>query len=115
MMRIVEGRKDEAVILPDGRTMSSFAFTAAMYQLSFYKDIERFRIVQKKLNRFDFFIKLRSSKVNENSLERELIEVFSRAFKVSESELQFELELVNEIPLDRSGKFRIVVSELETR
>jgi len=113
MMRIVEGRKDEAVVLPDGRTMSSFAFIAAMYQLSFYKDIERFRIVQKKLNRFDFLVKLRSSKVNEKSLERELVEVFSRALNVSESEMQFELELVNEIPLDRSGKFRIVVSELE--
>jgi hypothetical protein len=83
-----------------------------MYQLSFYKDIERFRIVQKKLNRFDFIVKLRSSELNENSRERELVEVFSRALKVSESEMQFELQLVNEIPLDKSGKFRIVVSEI---
>jgi phenylacetate-CoA ligase len=112
VMRIMEGRKDEAVVLPDGRTMSSFALVATMYQLSFYKDIERFRIVQKKLNRFDFIVKLRSSELNENSLERELVEVFSRALKVSESEMQFELQLVNEIPLDKSGKFRIVVSEI---
>jgi len=39
LMKIVEGRKDSVIVLPDGRAMSSFAFLAAMYQLSFYKDI----------------------------------------------------------------------------
>jgi len=111
LIKIMEGRKDALIILPDGRAMSSFAFIAAMYQLSFYSEIEQFRVIQKKDNLFNFLIRLKKDRVDQKSAERELIELFRRVLNVNGDELTFEVDFVDSIPLDESGKFRIVISQ----
>ncbi|MEM3702981.1 MAG: phenylacetate--CoA ligase family protein [Candidatus Bathyarchaeia archaeon] len=114
LMKILEGRKDSVVVLPDGRAMSSFAFIAAMYQLSFYKDIDQFRVVQKREDLFRFLIKMKSNNVDSSSAEKELIGFFNKVLNVADNEVEFEVDFVDNIPLDESGKFRIVVSELDS-
>lgn len=110
LIKIMEGRKDAVILLPDGRAMSSFAIIAAMYQLRFYSEIEQFRVVQKKDSLFSFLIKLKEDRVNQESAERELVELFRRILDVKGDELSFEVNFVDSIPLDESGKFRIVIS-----
>jgi len=114
LMKVMEGRKDAIIVLPDGRAMSSFAFIAAMYQLSFYKHINQFRIIQKKMNHFRFLIKMKNSSVNRKLAENELTIHFSKALNLEAGEVNFEVEFVEDIPLDKSGKFRIVVSEVNS-
>ena len=114
LMKIIEGRKDEVVVLPDGRALSSFAFVAGMYQLSFYKNIDQFRVVQKKEDLFRFLIKMRKNNVDGKSAEKELIRLFTKALNIDADEVKFEVKFVNDISLDESGKFRIVVSELKS-
>jgi hypothetical protein len=111
-MKIVEGRKDSIIVLPDGRSMSSFAFIAGMYQLSFYSSIEQFRIIQKKENVFQFLIKMKARRVDQKAAKQELIRYFCHAFNIREHEVDFAVDFVDDIPLDKSGKFKIVVSEL---
>lgn len=112
LMKIMEGRKDAIVVLPDGRSMSSFVFIAAMYQLSFYEHIDQFRIIQKRANHYRFLIKLKSRNVNRKLAEKELKAHFSNTLNIEVGEVDFEVEFVEGIPLDKSGKFRIVVSEV---
>jgi len=111
LMKIMEGRKDAVIVLPDGRAMSSFAFIAAMYQLSFYKDIDQFRIIQKKENLFQFLIKMKKNSLNGKSVEKELVALFRKVLDIAGDEVKFEVDCVDDIPLDESGKFRIVVSK----
>ena len=114
LMKVIEGRKDDVIVLPDGRAMSSLAFIVAMYDLSFYKDIEKFRVIQKRVNHFKFLIKLRNREVyNEESIKAEMVAHFSKVLMIDANEMNFDIELTNEIPLDKSGKFRIVISELK--
>jgi len=114
LMKIIEGRKDSIVVLPGGRAMSSFAFIAGMYQLSFYKDIEQFRVVQKKENLFRFLLKMKSTSVNRKFAEKELIAFFSKVLNVTGDEVSFEVDFVSDIPLDKSGKFSVVIPELKS-
>ena len=112
LMEVMEGRKDEAVVLPDGRIVSAFAFIAAMYQLSFYDKIEKFRVIQKRLDFFQVLIKLSNAeKADKKSLISELTKCFRRVFRLDD-EVSFNVKFVDDIPLDASGKFRIVVSEI---
>lgn len=111
LMKLMEGRKDDVVVLPDGRAMSSFAFIAAMYQLSFYNGIDQFRIVQKNKSSFKFLIKTKDKSIDKILAEKELIEHISKIFDIRSNEVNFEVEWVDDIPLDKSGKFRIVVSK----
>jgi phenylacetate-CoA ligase len=113
LMKVMEGRKDAIIVLPDGRAMSSFALIAATYQLSFYKYINQFRVIQKKTNHFKFLIRMKNSSVNRKLAEKELMAHFSKVLNLKADEVNFEVEFVEDIPLDKSGKFRIVVSELE--
>jgi phenylacetate-CoA ligase len=112
LMKVMEGRKDSVVTLPDGRALSSFVFIAAIYQLSFYSRIEKFRVIQKKIDRFKFLIKVKDNGIDVNFAEQEIVMLFSRVFDLDADEVEFEVEFVNDIPLDNSGKFRIFVSEL---
>jgi phenylacetate-CoA ligase len=115
LMKIMEGRKDAIIVLPDGRAMSSFALIAAMYPLSFYKEISQFRIIQKKVNHFKFLIKMKNSRVDRKLAEDELTTHFGKVLNIKADEANFEVEFVEHIPSDKSGKFKIVVSELEAR
>ena len=112
LMGVIEGRKDALITLPDGRSLSSFAFIAAAYQLSFYDKIEKFRVIQKKNDRFVFLIKARDRRI-EAFAEKEVAEHFSQVLNVGPKEVTFEVNFVEEIPLDKSGKFQIVISEVK--
>ncbi|MEM2546213.1 MAG: hypothetical protein QXM37_01110 [Candidatus Bathyarchaeia archaeon] len=112
LMEIVEGRANDVIVLPDGRVMSSVTFLAGIYQLSFYNDMYKFRIIQRDINRFQFLVAPREgSRVDRDAAEKEVKEYFGRMFNVGD-EVDFRLDVVDDIPLDRSGKFRVVVSEV---
>ena len=113
LMEVIEGREDSVVALPDGRVLSSFVFIAATYQLSFYSSIEKFRVIQKGIDRFRFLIKVKGRDVDESLAETELKSLFCKVFSLSMEAVRFDVEFVDDIPLDKGGKFKIFVSELE--
>ncbi|MEM2506184.1 MAG: phenylacetate--CoA ligase family protein [Nitrososphaeria archaeon] len=112
LMDVIEGRRDDVIVLPDGRLISAFAFIAAMYQLSFYQKIEKFRVIQRSIDYFDILIKLNNAeKVDINCLVKELTGHFRGVFNLDDK-VNFNVEFVDDISLDSSGKFRIVVSKV---
>ena len=112
LMGMIEGRKDALITLPDGRSLSSFAFIAAAYQLSFYDKIAKFRVIQKKIGHFVFLIKVKDKSI-EAFAEKELVAHFCQVLNMRPDEVTFEVRFVDDIPLDKSGKFQIVISEVE--
>jgi len=114
LMKVIEGRKNEMIVLPYGRAVSSLAFIVAMYQLSFYSSIDKFRVVQKSVDHFRFFIKMKENvNLDHEAVENEIREHFSKVFNLSsDCKVNFEVEFVEDFALDKSGKFRIVTSEI---
>ena len=112
LMKVMEGRKDEVIILPGSRAISAFAIIAAMYRLSFYNQIKKFRVIQKGVEHFKLLLSLNGDGLDEKAVETELKQVFIEALNLKSDEVTFEVEFVDEIPLDKSGKFRIVISEV---
>jgi phenylacetate-CoA ligase len=112
-MKIIEGRKDAIAFLPDGRAISSFAFIAGIYNLSFYNEIEKFRVIQKKLNLFKFLIVMKNDRIKEEDAKIEVGNYFRKMLNLENTNVDFEVEFVNDISLDRSGKYKIFISEIE--
>lgn len=110
LMEVVEGRKDSLIILPDERVISPRTFTVAMSMLSYYENLAQFRIIQKKPDYFKFLIK-EKTKSAEESLKKELVAHFTKTLSLSEGEVTFDVEFVDEIPLSRTGRLNAVVSE----
>lgn len=100
----IEGRRLDAIRTPDGRTLPGEFFP---HMLKDVAGVRRFQVVQDSLERFT----LRLVPGPGFGLEQEAY-VRREVAKVLGSEANLELQLVDDIPLTASGKFRVTVSRL---
>jgi len=112
LIRAIEGRRDSLLFLCDGRILSPRFFTIAMSMFRFYNFIDQYRIVQRKINYFEIYVKTKESvRVCKDLFERELVEHLRKTIILPVDLADFRINFVDKIPLDKSGKLRIVVSE----
>jgi phenylacetate-CoA ligase len=112
MMKLVEGRKDSIVVLPNGRKIPALVFGWMMEFYKYYPNIYQYRIIQKKTNLLRVLIKKKSEKVAETEMREELLRNMQTMLGISEPDVKVEIEFVRDIPLDKSGKLRKVISEV---
>ncbi len=110
LMKMVEGRKDSLLMLPNGQMLTPRAFTYAIHDFRHYSEIEKFRIIQKDLDSFEFNLKLKTRNLPEEVLRKELYSHLTSLLNLQGA--RFEINFVDDIPLDRNGKLNIVVSKL---
>ncbi len=113
LMKVIEGRKDSILVLPDGRLMSPRAFTITMNMFKLIGHIEQFQVVQRRRDLFEIRLKKKDKAVDENSLETELRAHLRKMFSLGAHEVTFEIRFIEDFDLDRGGKFKIVISELD--
>jgi phenylacetate-CoA ligase len=114
LMKVVEGRKDAFITFPDGRQISPRLMTVALLSFEDYEKIEQFRIVQRKKEKLDIYLRLKTT-TDTRSLSNNLTRHFQKLLKVQSDEVQFEISFVDEIPTfsrDSIGKLQAVFSEV---
>jgi phenylacetate-CoA ligase len=112
LMKEIEGREDSFIVLPDGQVLSPRNFTVAMSMFRFYSFIEQFQIMQKRVDFFEVYLKMRKSNVDNNIVRSELVDHFVRILNLKGINVDFNVNFVDEIPLSKSGKLMAVVSEV---
>jgi phenylacetate-CoA ligase len=112
LMQVVEGRKDDFLRLPGDRIVSPMVMNYAMSTFPHYRAVDQYRIHQRKVDRFTVMLKLAGAARVPADLEAEVQAHFTRFLDVEEGEVQFEVQLVDEMPLPRTGKLLSVTSEL---
>jgi len=115
LMKVIEGRKEEMVFLPDGRTLSPLAIGDCMCAFQHFNLIVQYRFIQKKLDLFRILIARKKGDPDDKLLERELVSHVRKTLNIQEGDAEIEAEFVRELPLDSTGKIRKVVSEINTR
>ncbi len=101
----VEGRSNDCVLAPDGRTINSLAL---IYSVREIDGVVRFRICQKAIDRFHVQL-VRTEEFPANAEER----IRKAWTQLLRSPLQVTFEYLAQLPAERSGKFRHVISELQ--
>jgi phenylacetate-CoA ligase len=100
----VEGRSNDTVLAPDGRTINSLAL---IYCLRETDGIAQFLIRQQAIDHFHVQL-VRTPDFPANAEDR-----IRRAWtQLLRAPLQVTFEYLSQLPVERSGKFRHVVSEL---
>jgi len=102
----VEGRSNDTVLAPDGRMINSLAL---IYSVREVDGIERFRITQKTLTRFHVQL-VCTSRYSSSDGEEHIRKGWTQLLRAP---VTVTFEYLTELPLERSGKFRHVVSELQ--
>ena len=113
LMKVIEGRKDSILVLPDGRLLSPRTFTITMNMFKLIRHIEQFQIIQKKRDVFEIRLKKKDNSIDEKALETELTSHLRKMLALEAHGVTFEMRFIEDFNLDKSGKFKIVISELE--
>lgn len=113
LMEVVEGRKDSLLLLPNGQLLSPRTFTVALSMFELYNQIEQFLVVQEKVDLFKIYIRKKDIGVNEDVLESGLLMHFRRMLNSKLNVVKFDVKFVEDLPVNKTGKHRAVVSELK--
>ena len=105
MIEEIIGRTVDMISLSDGTFLHGTIFINFMW--NFASEVERFRVVQRKKGEIDLYLKLYSP------LTAERFEVLKLSLqKITHNKLSIKHHLVEELPLDASGKYRYVLSDV---
>jgi phenylacetate-CoA ligase len=104
LMRSIQGRSTDIVITPTGNRLIVHFFTGV---LEHFQEIESFQVVQPELESLVVRVVPRSGFTP--TVERRLIESLQARGAGS---MRIAIEVVKEIPLPASGKYRFVISEI---
>jgi len=104
-LRSLEGRKLDVIKTPDGRLLPGEFFP---HLLKDFVGIRKFQIVQKKLNELNIAI-VKSHSFGKSE-EESILGIIKNHVG---DEVEVIISYPNEIPLTKSGKFRVTISELQ--
>jgi phenylacetate-CoA ligase len=112
LMKIIEGRKDSFLVLPNERLLSPMTFWTVMRYFEQANEIDRFRVIQKKRTSIEIYVKTKDTSVSNERLEKRLVQHIRKCLQVDEASLDIVVKFVKEIPMDKTGRLRSVVCEL---
>jgi len=112
LMKVVEGRKDSIMVLPNHRKVAPLAIGWGMEFFRYFSDIEQYRVVQRRTDSFKILVKRKRGGLSDKEFGNELAAHFRGLLKLQENEATIEVEFVEDIPVESTGKLRKVISEL---
>ena len=112
LMKVIEGRSDSNLILPSGRILSPRAFTVAINMFPEYGLFDQYRIIQRKVDHFVLMIKTKGKRVDDTAVSNNIVNHLNRTLNLESEMINFEVRFVDEIPVSKTGKLMIVVSEV---
>jgi phenylacetate-coenzyme A ligase PaaK-like adenylate-forming protein len=112
IMKKIEGRSDSVLLLPHDRRLSPRAITVAIGKFPFGRLVEQFHVIQKKIDLFEIQIKTDNSPESKVILENELPKHFNEVLGLEHGEVTFEIQFVDDIKPDKTGKLTIISTEL---
>lgn len=120
LMKTGEGRKSSFMRLSDGKLVSPLIIEGIMNYFPLFSQIEQYRMVQKKADFFEIMIELHDTRTDKHAFKDALIKYVVTQLNqlVPESKLSeahFDVEFVERIPIDKSGKRRAIYSEVSYR
>jgi phenylacetate-CoA ligase len=104
MIDSIKGRANDFIVLPDGQIIASCFLVIIMQAIH---DVGQYRIVQEDKRKI--LVQLTKGKGFDPHTPQRIKEEIGKVIK---NRLQVEIEIIEEIPRDQSGKIRTVVSKV---
>lgn len=105
LMKVVDGRADDFLVLPSGRIISP----RSIHVLHYIDGIARYRIIQEKMDEFIVQI-VKGRNLSQKTVSQVKEEILRGCLG---EDVKIRVELVDEIPRDKSGKIRAVMSKIK--
>lgn len=104
LIKMIEGRNNDFVVTKDGRLIHCLFF---IYIIREIPGVAQFRIIQKSFDELQIQI------VKEPNFDTSAIKIIEEKIKkITGERIKIEFEFKEEIPLEKSGKYRWIISEI---
>jgi len=105
LMKLIEGRSDSFMQVPDGRIFSPIIWTAIMRRIL---GVGQFKAIQERKDLVKILV-VRNNEFNQRTIDQ----IKHDVKEVMGKEVNVETEIVDEIPKDKTGKVRAAVSKVK--
>ena len=106
LLRRIEGRTDDRVVLSDDTIVSPFELLCSLKVIS---GILQFRVIQEKIDQFVLQLKIEQNFTKGTVIRK----VRTEMARILGHQSEIEIQIVDEIPRDPSGKVRSVISNVK--
>ena len=105
LMKNIEGRVEDFIILPSGKVISPMVIN----NIEYVNGIESYKMIQEKKNKFKVLV------VKDKDFSKKTVNDIKREIRkgCSDKKIIVDVKIVNKIPRDKSGKLRVVVSKVK--
>lgn len=116
LMRVIEGRRNSFLVFPDGEVVAPMSFIETLGAFSFVREISQYRIIQRRKDWIEIFVKKTQDNVDDEMLRNRLIDnLLTKLPKVENvdlSNVRFDVKFVDDIPHKR--KLNVVISNVHS-
>jgi phenylacetate-CoA ligase len=115
LMKMIEGRQNSFIMLPDGSVVSPWRFIEALKLFLLTDDIAKYRIIQEKKDHIKIYIEKTHDKVEEQFINEWILNKTKKEFTengINLSDILIEINYVDAIPSSKRGKLNVISSKL---
>jgi phenylacetate-CoA ligase len=112
-MKIIEGRTDSMITMPGGRVLSPRNFAITVNHFEHILQVEQWRLVQEKIDHFEIYFMMGDKTLDPTLVENKMETYMHETLNTSPEQVIFNVNVVEEIPQEKTGKLRAIVSLLE--
>jgi phenylacetate-CoA ligase len=112
MMKVIEGRRGDYILLSDGRTISPTSFQLLM-RGPFQTKISEWQVIQNNEDSIDIYVKKSKGEVSDDEVEVKMKSFMYGLIKIDPDIFGINIIFVDEIKRDKSGKLRPVFSNIK--
>jgi len=115
MMKVIEGRTNDALILPDGLVFTPMAFIEMLGAFKLEGEIEQYQVIQEKKDLIRIILKKTNEKVDEQKvdslLQKNLLQI-TNSLSNQNKAIDFEIIFKDKLLKTPRGKLKVVTSKL---
>lgn len=116
LMSVVEGRANSFLVFPGGKIVSPMSFIETLKAFQLVREIDQYRVIQKKENMVEILIKKTEAPIDEKRIRAWLLnniyQDLPKVQKLDLSAVTFEVKFVEDLPSTQSGKLNVVSSSV---
>jgi phenylacetate-CoA ligase len=112
LMKVVEGRKDSFLLLPNNRIVSPFAINLEASTFKYFSSLDQYHIRQKNRNLLEIYLKLNDHSVDQQIVANEFETLLRRFLEIKEDEVSLKTYFVDSLRISNGGKLSSISSEL---
>jgi phenylacetate-CoA ligase len=112
LMKVVEGRKDSFLLLPNNRIISPFAVNLEASSFKYFSSLDQYHIRQKSENLIEIYLRLNDTSLDQQTVALEFETLLQSFLGLKVGEVKLKTFFIDDLKILNGGKLASISSEI---